>query len=921
MYDHISVNDTDDLLNALASAKGGETIVLSGGNYGEMRLKSGLNMSLNFPETVTIRSADPENPAIFNMMNVQGASNITFDGIVFDYKFSERDPVWTAPFGVYDSNGITFRNSIFDGDLAAGVSPESDSHGYGSGLIVRNSENVTLENNEVYDFWKGFKIRESEGITIRDNDIHSMRVDGINFVDVQGLLIEGNHIHDFHSIPGDHADMIQGWNVGTDTPSSHVTIRDNRLDIGAGDPTHSIFLRNYLVDTGQAGKEMYWRDIAIENNMISNGHGHGITVGASIGLSISKNTVLRADGAEADTSGEAVGIPRISVAPQSRNVMIERNVTSEILAGGSLEGWSVADNLLVQDQMADADNHYSMVFVSSTLDSRDFQLLSGASVGSTMSSGDGPRYHASPDAENLAAMHFDATYSTLGGAPLPTGTEYFWTFGDGTTATGAVAHHVFNDRGTYTVGLSVQLPDGRSWAVEHEHAVSGPELAVYDGSILKIALDSGIIATDPAGHGTDGIDLDTQGAALTIPRDALPPLFGAEEFALAIEVNLDAAGGTLFRLGHDLNAYFTEDGELIVKVVTDAGAAALDSSGVSLADGASHSIALELKDGLLSLLIDGTKADSARLDGTLASSRFDFTLGSPWHTNADGIVSAFSLTTQESAYDFGATPLETIGADAAPETSETQNITRPNETALEDEASIMPSENMDTGSSEIGWKDALATSMPDEKTWQQVLDFDTESAFIAYSEGGPRQLDTGTVDRGVGLELGGPGISSQISYDLIKDMMEADAFHLSMEVRSEDDDSSGDLVHFSGVFSVYIKSDGNLMIRILDEDGIVSRHSTGELDLSDTETQEIEILYFDRTLAVEVNGEMEIEMLIEAGLASGNSAGAFFGNPWGRENFDGVLEDLDAHFLAADPSLLRDDAVGMEISGQDLFGI
>lgn len=64
------------------------------------------------------------------------------------------------------------------------------------------------------------------------------------------------------------------------------------MDIGEGDKTQSIFMRNDLVDRGLAGEEMYYQNILIEGNVILNGHKHGITVGETDGLIIQNNTIL-----------------------------------------------------------------------------------------------------------------------------------------------------------------------------------------------------------------------------------------------------------------------------------------------------------------------------------------------------------------------------------------------------------------------------------------------------------------------------------------------------------------------------------------------------------------------------------------------------------------------------------------------------
>ncbi|MHC0055791.1 right-handed parallel beta-helix repeat-containing protein, partial [Actibacterium sp. D379-3] len=149
---------------------------------------------------------------------------------------------------------------------------------------------------------------------------------------------------------------------------------------GAGNLTQSIFMRNELVDTGQAGEEMYYRNVVIEDNVIVNGHLHGITVGEAAGLTVSGNTLLRnpnaAQGAERNME---VRIPRIQVAGASRDVRVERNIAAALPRPRS--GWSIRSNLLVQDISPARPGYYKTVFAGAlTGDARqldNFAFLPG----------------------------------------------------------------------------------------------------------------------------------------------------------------------------------------------------------------------------------------------------------------------------------------------------------------------------------------------------------------------------------------------------------------------------------------------------------------------------------------------------------------------------------------------------------------
>jgi hypothetical protein len=147
---------------------------------------------------------------------------------------------------------------------------------------------------------------------------------------VDGVLIEGNHIHDFKKLAdsGDHMDMIQFWTKEGEPSSQNVIIRDNFLDAGTGSPTHSIFMRNGVVDTGQGGEEYFYRNIVIEDNFIYNAHLHGITVGETDGLVIRNNTLMYSFHVEGAGKGGLIA-PRINLNDESLNVTVELNISHQ----------------------------------------------------------------------------------------------------------------------------------------------------------------------------------------------------------------------------------------------------------------------------------------------------------------------------------------------------------------------------------------------------------------------------------------------------------------------------------------------------------------------------------------------------------------------------------------------------------------
>ncbi|MDR6267656.1 right-handed parallel beta-helix repeat-containing protein [Roseobacter sp. N2S] len=351
-----------ELQQALAAASKGREITLASGDYGLLSVRD-----LKAP--LVLRSADPTRPARFSGMVLRNVSNVTIDGVVFDYTYQLGDKKYLRPFQILSSTGVMIRNSLFDGDLWRGGGVTDDGFSTAFGLGVRFSSDITLEGNEIRNFYRGTVISQSQNVVVRGTNMHSLRMDGMNFTEVSDVLIEKNHIHDFtRSVDSeDHADMIQFWTNGTKSPSRNITIRDNLLNSGKGWYTQSIFMRNEMVDRGLAGHEMFYRNVTIKNNMIINAHLHGITVGETDGLIIQNNTVVRNFRSEGKRKNKTLWIPQIRVKGSSRNVELSRNITSKIDGYDGQLGWSVHDNFFAQDSERGKAGFYGYVFDSTVL--------------------------------------------------------------------------------------------------------------------------------------------------------------------------------------------------------------------------------------------------------------------------------------------------------------------------------------------------------------------------------------------------------------------------------------------------------------------------------------------------------------------------------------------------------------------------
>ena len=311
---------------ALANAKGGDVIQLATG------VLYAMPRTVKFALPVTIKGGT------FQSIDLQGAENITFDGTVFDYKFRQGDGIEAICVALSGCKGIAFKACKFDGDVASGLSAVDNGFAAGRGLLATGCNGITVQDSVFKSWYRGLVIGESDNIQVLRNEVTDIRSDGMDFVQVKNVVIEGNNIHDFRSAPnsGDHADMIQFWTTGAVSPSTDIVIRNNRLEVGQGTWSQSLFMRNEKVDQGQASfDKMAYRSVLIENNTINNAHIHGITVGETGGLVVKGNTLTAAKlnaalKYNADYLAEYAGNtgimrPKINMTPASKNVTLSGN--------------------------------------------------------------------------------------------------------------------------------------------------------------------------------------------------------------------------------------------------------------------------------------------------------------------------------------------------------------------------------------------------------------------------------------------------------------------------------------------------------------------------------------------------------------------------------------------------------------------
>lgn len=650
----LAVDSPQELMAALGAARGGETILLAGGSYGSLKLTPYIAIDVNFPDTVTLVSADPSAPAVFSGLGLNQVSNLTIQSVVFDYSFTEGDTPNTRNFVVDKSRNITIRDSLFEGDIARHMSAVDDGRGMATGLSTTESENVTLFGNEFRRFNRAVFVERGRDVQIVANEMHSQRSEGINIAASNGILIEGNHIHSFERSfkSGDHPDMIQFWTTGTAQPSRNIVIRGNLLNAAGKGWTQTIFIRNEMVDNGRAGREMYYQNILIEDNVIFNAHLHGITVGETDGLIIRNNTLMHDPLSDGLVENPTLWRPRFNISPASDNVEISGNITFGMTGPESRPDWRVSDTIVVQDVQPARSDWVGLVVAEADAGTggrpEAFEYVSGGPadglrIGSALLRSDSRdaagRIDVAQGTEARPAQPFvrietqrdtAAARTHVFRAVLtqsdPDTVTYQWGV-DGTTQEGEALQHRFTAPGYYPVTLAVLTIPDRRIMTETTIWIEIPE----EHFLTFDAGRNAIVAWQTDGvKQVENLEIARNGEIPIGPnmRHRLPaglftPMAGADRMRLSLRFRTDprvaVPGGEILHLMNVLSVTLTTSGAVNAHVRMNEGAVELVTQPLRLNEGAWHDLELVLNpaDDTASLFVDGMLRSRERTNGRI----------------------------------------------------------------------------------------------------------------------------------------------------------------------------------------------------------------------------------------------------------------------------------------------------------------
>ena len=315
-------------MNTAGALKGGDTVMLMSGNYGDVTLQNVFN-----DKFITVMAAPGQTPVISHL-RVTGGSRWLFQGITFEYANPSAPkgkvvPSFVNLTQVYDGWQGSSSNIIFDSSTfrsTTDVSGWSDEDWFTRpefySLSIK-SPCVAVTNSIFRNVQNAIALWAKQAL-VKNNVIDHFSNDGIDLV-TGDVTIYGNTIENgtMTKLSQFHPDGIQGWSQtvnGKEQENANVVIDSNKVY------NYSLNSDNWLqaIDMFRG----VWNNLLVQNNSVVTNHYHGITVWGAKNSKIINNTVM--------PSNPSVYPTWISVKPSpngpSQNVLVRNNVAYQIHA-------------------------------------------------------------------------------------------------------------------------------------------------------------------------------------------------------------------------------------------------------------------------------------------------------------------------------------------------------------------------------------------------------------------------------------------------------------------------------------------------------------------------------------------------------------------------------------------------------------
>ncbi len=331
--------------NPDAPVKGGDTIWLREGNYGELEIGGYYNR-----ETITIAAEEGHVPR-FRQIRVQSGAHWVLKGLHVQPDSGKGDrPRTLIRVEAHDWGGPVHHIRVTDCVVrsAEDVSEWSraDWNERACNGLSAEGRRITLDGNRIENVDFGISVGASDSL-VEGNLVKNFAGDGMRGLGDR-MTFQYNTVKNCYDVNDNHDDGFQSWSngpqgVGRGTVSGIVLRGNTIINYEDRDQPHRGTLQGIGCFDGM------FKDWVIENNVIVTDHWHGITLLGARGCRIVNNTVV-------DPNEERPGPPWIRIGPHKNGTASEectvRNNLASALNIDRNKGITTDHNLIVEDPVS-----------------------------------------------------------------------------------------------------------------------------------------------------------------------------------------------------------------------------------------------------------------------------------------------------------------------------------------------------------------------------------------------------------------------------------------------------------------------------------------------------------------------------------------------------------------------------------------
>lgn len=300
----IRVATPAQLVQAVRTARGGETILLASANFGDVSLANARPAGL-----VTIKSANPDADAVFRTLKLTNVANLLIEDIDVRNPLAAGAPRNQA-LVVNKAVNVTLSGIDVSGSLDGNAG--NDAHG----LMVTGSDNIAILDSTFRQLHGAIVLGRNTDIIVAGNTITEAR-EGVNIGQQDGGLFERNFVTRMLPLANDHPDAFQVHNGAGIGASRDLAFRDNVIVQGNDRPLQGIYVHSERDHEG-----IHHSNIVVENNFYRGSARHGISLTNVDNALIDGNTVLY--------SGIGGLVPAVLVGDIQRG-LVQNNIATLLL--------------------------------------------------------------------------------------------------------------------------------------------------------------------------------------------------------------------------------------------------------------------------------------------------------------------------------------------------------------------------------------------------------------------------------------------------------------------------------------------------------------------------------------------------------------------------------------------------------------